>query len=271
MKNQRPIPISFRQVEDLKSWFYTYVRQFKHSTDLCTENAVLKENHTIRVCNEILSIGSGLELTAGQMRLAEITALFHDIGRFEQYARFKTFSDGKSVNHADLGVEILEKNKVLKDVDPLIQDLICRIIGYHNRAALPADETPDCLFFAKLLRDADKLDIWRVVTRHYGDPDGRRNPALELDLPDTDEISENVYKSLINHRIVEFKDVKNLNDFKLLQAGWVFDIHFEQTLYAVSARHYLDMIRDALPDSEKTKEIFDMIRHYLLQKPTIRP
>lgn len=271
MINHKPIHISFRQVEDLKNWFYTYVRQFKRGADLCTENAILKENHTIRVCNEILSIGSGLELTADKMRLTEITALFHDIGRFEQYARYKTFSDGKSVNHAALGVEILKKNKVLKDFDPSMQDLICRIIGYHNRAALPADETADCLFFAKLLRDADKLDIWRVVTRHYENSDGRRNPALELDLPDTGQISENVYKSLTSHRIVEFKDVKTLNDFKLLQAGWVFDIHFEQTLYALHARKYLDIIQRALPDSEKIKDIFDMIRHYLLQKLTIRP
>lgn len=271
MKNQTPILISSRQVEDLKNRFYTYVQQFKRGADLCTENAILKENHTIRVCNEILSIGSSLELTADKMRLAEITALFHDIGRFEQYARFKTFSDGKSVNHAALGVEILKKNKVLKDVDPFVQDLVCRIIDYHNRAALPADETPNCLFFAKLLRDADKLDIWRVVTRYYEDSNCRRNPALELDLPDTDEISENVYRSLINHRIVDFKYVKNLNDFKLLQAGWVFDIHFEQTLYAVFARKYLDIIERALPDSEKIREIFDMVRHYLLQKLTIKP
>ena len=45
------------------------------------------------------------------MRIAEAVALLHDVGRFEQYKRYGTFNDRKSVNHAALGVEIMKKNR----------------------------------------------------------------------------------------------------------------------------------------------------------------
>jgi hypothetical protein len=260
------IKITFRQVEDLKNRFFNYVETFKHGEEKCTENAILKENHTIRVCNEILSIGSALGLSAAHLHLAEITALFHDFGRFEQYARFKTFADAKSVNHALLGIEIIERDNVLNVLSPPVEDLVCRVIQYHNRAELPDEETETCLFFAKLLRDADKLDIYRVVTSYYRQTSDCRNEALELDLPDTETISEGVYQSLMKQKIVNFIHVKNLNDFKLLQAGWVFDINFIQTLYAVHARGYLDVIQASLPDTDKVAEIFDLIRRHLGQK-----
>ena len=39
--------------------------------------------------------------------VAEAIALFHDVGRFPQYARYKTFRDSISTNHAALGASVL--------------------------------------------------------------------------------------------------------------------------------------------------------------------
>ncbi|MDA3897224.1 MAG: HD domain-containing protein [Desulfobacteraceae bacterium] len=266
MKNRNEIKITLRHVEDIKKWFYTYVQNFKHGNQATTENTILKEKHSIRVSSEILHIGHSLELNTDELHLAEITAFLHDIGRFEQYARYKTFADGKSVNHALLGVEILTKNKVLNAFEEPIKNLILRIISYHNRASLPDDETKTCLFFAKLLRDADKLDIFRVVTNYYRQKGSHRNEALELDLPDTPEFSDQIIKDLMNKQIVDIKHVKSLNDFKLLQVGWIFDINFDATFSAVRSRRYLDIIQEALPDSKKIQELFEIIQIYLTEK-----
>jgi hypothetical protein len=73
-----------------------------------------------------------------------------------------------------------------------LYNLLLSVILYHNRAELPEDETEGCLFFAKLLRDADKLDIWRVVTDYYHNKNGHQNSSIELDLPDIPEISDEV-------------------------------------------------------------------------------
>ncbi|MCD6197875.1 MAG: HD domain-containing protein [Deltaproteobacteria bacterium] len=250
-------------VEELENWFNNYVQKFKSGNPDWQPNIILKEEHTRRVCKEILGIGRKIGLSDDDLRLAKVVALFHDIGRFEQFARYQTFVDSKSVNHAVLGVKILKENRVLNMLDKSVRDLILRAILYHNRFALPKKETEKCLLFAKLLRDADKLDIWRVVTDYYRQKDGKRNAAIELDLPDTPGISSDVYKDLMDKKIVNFAHLKNLNDFKLLQIGWVYDINFVQTLQCVQERCYLEMIRDVLPKSEKIAEIFDVLQTHM--------
>ena len=250
-------------LQDLKEWFFSYVKTFKRQGDAGLQNIVLKEEHTRRVCEEIVDIGRQLGLPNDELRLAEVIALFHDIGRFEQYARYKTFVDRQSEDHAELGVKILKRFGVLDHCEEATKKLIFRTIQYHNRAALPRTETKTCLFFAKLLRDADKMDIWRVVTDYYRQKEGERNSALELDLPDTPTFSEAVYQDLINKRIVDANYIKTLNDFKLLQIGWIFDINFEPTLRAICARGYLKTIRDVLPQSRKIDDVFSIVHAYI--------
>ncbi|NIA11653.1 MAG: HD domain-containing protein [Nitrospiraceae bacterium] len=257
------IVLDKKEVEKLEEWFGSYVQQFKSGDPGCLPNVVLKEKHTKRVCKEILGIGKEIGLNEQDLCLAEIIALFHDIGRFEQYARYHTFVDRDSVNHAALSVDIIKKNGVLDDIDESTRDLILRSILYHNRFALPEKETKRCLFFAKLLRDADKLDIWRVVTDYYKKRDKEQNTAIELGLPDTTEISDEVNRDLMEGRIVDVAHLKNLNDFKLLQCGWVYDINFVQTLRRVKERGYLEMIREVLPKTEKIAEIFSVLQAYM--------
>ncbi|MFO7769334.1 MAG: HD domain-containing protein, partial [bacterium] len=226
-------------------------------------NITLKEEHTRRVCSEIRDLGEQLDLDPPELFLTDIIARLHDVGRFEQYARYRTFSDRDSENHAALGIAVLRQEGVLDRFDPPVRDLILCAIRYHNRATLPEKETSDCLFYSRLLRDADKLDIFRVVTEHYhrGEADG--NEAIELGLPDTPDFSEEVYEDLLQQRIVDIAHVKNFNDFKLLQVGWVYDINFTPTFHRIKERHYLEKIREVLPRSAATETVFSHIGSYL--------
>jgi hypothetical protein len=128
---------------------------------------------------------------------------------------------------------------------------------------LPAKETKTCLFYSRLIRDADKLDIWRVVTDYYHRKNGDRNIVLELELPETPGISEGVYKALMNKQIVNLKHVKNINDIKLLQAGWIYDINFRPTFDCIKNRSYIESLRDALPKMIEVTDIFDTIKAYI--------
>jgi putative nucleotidyltransferase with HDIG domain len=250
-------------VSSFKTWFDDYTKSFYSGNPQDQQNIELKEFHTRRVCKEILDVGNALDLNGEDLNLAEVMALFHDIGRFEQYARYGTFSDLKSEDHAILGVKVLRKTGVLEMLGPSTADLILRCIAYHNRAFLPEDESVRCLFFARLLRDADKLDILRVVTDYYQRKTGDRNGAIELDLPDTLDISPEIYEDLLAKKIVKTEYLKTLNDFKLLQMGWVFDVNFLRTFQLIQERHYIEMIRDALPRSKKISEIYVTVRSYL--------
>jgi putative nucleotidyltransferase with HDIG domain len=250
-------------VKEYRGWFDGYVRSFRSDDRELQRNIEMKEKHTLRVCDEILSLGEELGLHNGDLQLAEVLALFHDVGRFEQYAYYRTFVDRDSEDHAALGVKILKENEVLVGLDNRTRNLILRSISYHNRATLPLEETEECLFCTKLLRDADKLDIWKVVTDYYRRKNWRRNVAIELGLPDTPGISDAVYKSLMREEIINAGHLNNLNDFKLLQVGWIYSINFAPTFDRIEERKYLDIIRDYLPRTEQIEQIFSVVQTYL--------
>jgi len=248
----------------LKAWFEGYIRRFSSDDPTVQKSMDLKAEHTRRVCEEILDIGGTLDLSTEDLCLAEASALLHDIGRFQQYRQYRTFSDYRSEDHAALGVKVINNHRVLEDLDPATADIIVRVVQYHNRASLPAGEGKRCLFFLKLLRDADKVDIWRVVTEYYQRAGSGRNQTLELDLPDSDEVSDPVFKALMNEKLVQVADLKTLNDFKLLQIGWIYDVNFPRTFQIVRENRYLEMILDALPqDSVRIAEVYARARAYL--------
>jgi HD superfamily phosphodiesterase len=251
----------------LKAWFAEYLRRFDSDDPTVQENVDLKAEHTRKVCEAIRKIGQSLELSEEDLCLAEASGLLHDIGRFEQYRRYRTFVDHRSENHALLGVKVIQSSRVLDGLDPAAMDIIIRAVAYHNRAALPEGEPERSLFFLKLLRDADKVDIWRVVTEYYRSKGNTRNRTIELDLPDTNRVSTPVYEALMNGRLVQTADLKTLQDFKLLQIGWIYDVNFPRTFQIVAEKKYLEAIRDALPKkSSRLTEIYERARTHLEQK-----
>ncbi len=256
-----------QSVAYFKKWFHAYVTSYASDDPELQRNFDLKEKHTFRVCMEITRLGRGLGLSGDDQRLAEVIALFHDIARFEQYARYRTFLDARSLNHAETGVAILREKAVLDNLDVASRDLILYAIAHHNKAALPVCEDERSLFFSRLLRDADKLDIWRVVTDYYQRrANGERNQAIELDLPDTQGISPKVRGALMSREIVQAADIGSLNDFKLLQVGWVYDLNFTPAVERLVEKGYLDMIRVTLPDSITVRKIFAVVDAYLDEK-----
>lgn len=255
--------IDNKTLTSLKDWFCRYVSRYRSFDPGQQQNMDLKAKHTERVCEEILDIATSIALTDEQIRLAEVTALFHDIGRFEQYSRYGTFADHKSENHASLGAKVLKEEKVLDLLDKRDRDLILYAVSNHNRAVLPEEASEDCLFFLRLLRDADKLDIWRVVTEYYKDSGGRKNSAIELDLPDSPHISPEVVSDIMAERVVKISSLKTFNDFKLLQIGWVFDLTFRRAFELLRQRGYMRIIRDALPKSAQVDKIFAKVDSYV--------
>ncbi|VVS90893.1 HDIG domain-containing metalloprotein [Desulfoluna spongiiphila] len=250
----------------LTQWFDDYTATFLTGVEKNDRNITLKRDHTQRVRTESRFLADELGLDSRLARLADIAALFHDIGRFEQYRRFHTFADDHSTDHARLGHDILNEQECLQNLPPDDAALIKRVVLYHNRAFLPDNESGECLFLTRLLRDADKLDIWFVVTSYYAEMKHKRNTTIELGLPDTPGISDKIHESLMNRTVVLKEHMQNLNDFKLLQVGWVFDLNFAPAIQRLDAKGYLQMIKGALPDDPRIDEIYDNISRYIREK-----
>ncbi|MBE9468886.1 MAG: HD domain-containing protein [Bacteroidetes bacterium] len=257
------VPLTLKDLAFYKNWFTQYVNSFSSEDKVLQKNIDIKKIHTYNVCKAIIEIGKSINLTQNDLYLAELIALFHDIGRFEQFARYRTFVDSKSENHAILGINVLREKEVFKNLKDSTSDFILRCILYHNKLDLPKNESEKCLLFTKLIRDADKSDIFRVVTEYYSRPEKEKNPAIELDLPDSDEVSEKVLNDLMHGRLAKLEDLKATNDFKLLQIGWVFDINFMHTYKIIDENKYLKIIFDYLPNNNRINELQNAINEFV--------
>ena len=114
-----------------KSWFADYAASYFTEDRVHDHPLRLKQEHTERVCQEIVSLGEALQISPQDMLLAETMALFHDVGRFEQYASYGTFKDAVSENHAGLGLRVLAHHKVLAPCSEEEQRLVTKSIAFH--------------------------------------------------------------------------------------------------------------------------------------------
>jgi len=252
--------LDIKNIIFLRNYFKEYVSGFYGEDPYVDKNVRIKEGHSLRVAKHTVNICESLELKEADTRLAEAVALFHDIGRFVQLKRYRTFNDKKSRNHAELGVEVIERENMLASLKPGEQEIIKKAISYHNRKDLPAGESDRVIFFSKLLRDADKLDILDVLTDYYVSPDYGSNPALELDLPDSPELSGEVVGELLDNKPVNAKNLKSPGDFKVLQLSWVFDLNFAYSLAYVKEHRFIEKMV-ATFDPGRTPGIEKIHRH----------
>lgn len=245
-------------METFKNQFLDYVSTF-YTEDNAEQNfsIKLKEIHSIKVWEETIALCRFHKIPVELSRKAELAALFHDIGRFEQFKQYGTFADKKSEDHAELGLKVLKKESFFNNLSDADREDIEFAIQFHNKAALPDSGNTDQMLLLKIVRDSDKIDIWRVVTEYYSQDE--RNEAIELSLPDLPEISAGVIASIEKQEIVNFKDVKTLNDFKALQMGWKFDLNFAHSVNVLKERKYLEILRDSMTVPDEAQHLFSLI------------
>ena len=233
-------------------------------------NIAIKQEHTHQVCLNAVRIAEDLGLDQQETRLAEAIALFHDVGRFSQYQRFKTFDDSISVNHAVLGAKLLAEHNVLQDLTKHDQDIIVSSITLHNIFSLPNGLDKKSLLFARLIRDADKLDILRVVIEYFEQDEGDRAEAVALGLPDLPGYSQAVLACLVRGELARKDALTTLNDFKLLQLAWLYDLNFTCSLLMIEERGYIRSLAEMLPRNEEIACAVEIVSNYVSGKLKIR-
>jgi hypothetical protein len=222
------------ELAPLHSWFASYCASFRSPDPEVQRNYDLKELHTRKVCE-----AASLITAAGKPRrrmLAEVAALCHDLGRFPQYRDFGTFKDADSVNHARLSAEILQENDLLGFLSAPERESVTLAVRLHNVFAVPSGLSPEASDLLKVVRDADKLDIWRVFVEYFNAPEAERASAVGLGFPDLPYCSPEVLRTVRAGNMVQLTTLRSLNDFKLLQLSWLYDINFLSTLRLIKER-----------------------------------
>lgn len=252
-------------LQRLRKWFDDYARTFFTGNDRADGPIRLKYAHTLRVCDNARMLGASVSLSDAEVLLVETAALFHDVGRFRQYRDWGTFVDRLSVNHARLGLKVLGRHRVLDLLAVEDRRIVAGAVCWHNALSVPARVGGRRRRIALLLRDADKLDIWKVVTDYYRRrmQGQERDSAVELSLPDGDVCSTGALSSLAGGRMVRLPDVRTLNDFKLLQIGWVYDLNFPAAFRLLDRCGFLASIAETLPKTDDVQRAVGRAMVYL--------
>jgi hypothetical protein len=237
------------KLQELEIWFNEYCRSFDLDDEEARLNYALKELHTRKVMDNILLLAESAGLSDDRLELAGVVGLLHDVGRFEQYKRYRTFYDSKSENHAALGLKVIRENRLLEWLTNEETDTILQSVGLHNVFQVPASISGEQRLYLNLIRDADKLDIWRVFVHQFTLPEHEQASAATLGFPDLPECSTEVVECMGRREMVNLSLLQTVNDFKLLQISWVFDLHFPLSFKLAMERGDLARLASTIPYS----------------------
>ncbi len=239
---------------------FTYAKQYEQFG----EEIELKTMHMLSVASLMNDLAIRFSLSPQMHKLAIITGLFHDIGRYEQFKTYHTFRDIISVDHGDLSAELIEKNQFLSELSCEEQNMVVTAIRNHNKYEIDGDVKGDTLTLCRMIRDADKIDCFRVVCN---EPFENSYGVSRKDIEDS-PISDRVYESIMNHKMVVNTDRKYPIDFILSCVAFVFDIYYPQSRAITKEQKKYLCLLDTLDYTNeqtklRTKTIFNEIDDYL--------
>jgi HD superfamily phosphodiesterase len=246
-----------------EQWFRDFTQKYLQGAEFDVANVQLKIDHTLRVLAFARRLTSALAPDPGLGELAHLAALFHDVGRFPQYARYRTFHDKMSVNHACQGVLTLKQHQVLAGLAPSAGKLVLGAVALHNRRFLPRGLPPEVRYLTQIVRDADKLDIFAVMLAHF-DPGAPHNKVVNLELkPHPDNYTPEILDKVLKRQMVNYQDMVWVNDFKLLLCSWVYDLNYGVSRAVVRERGYLEELAGYLPRSPEFAQLGQQLREDL--------
>ena len=245
--------------EQARRGFDRYVAGF-HEPDGSVPFAIsAKFQHTGEVCEITDRILAGEHgFSAHDALVFRLCALFHDLSRFEQYAKFKTFLDKLSFDHGDRSAALIDELGFIPDLPAEDRACVIDAVRVHNKFAIPDDFPQAHLPAAKMVRDADKLAILRLIIRFFsGD---FSDPSIRLDLPDTPGWSPAILETALSGKCVLYTDMKCINDFKLGLFAWSCDLNYPASAALALDEDLFGCIRALLPASDRIDALLESAR-----------
>lgn len=272
--------------EHIKKTFQEYTDRY----DSTNPKIKLKIDHTYRVANLCEQIAQSLELSAAEVDLAWLSGMLHDVGRFEQLRRYNTFSDAQSIDHARFAVELLYDEGLIADYVPEISTTELVADARTWRSMGGADESPtaqsedmplsDILqtlriaigehsayriqkgldertrMFCQILRDADKVDIFRVIC------DTPMEEVYGFQTKDIlrSAITPEVMQAFYEHHAVLRKLKKCPADYIVAHGSLTFELVYPESLRIAKEQGYLKQMMSFQSENPDTAEIFENLR-----------
>lgn len=251
------------KIESMKDLFNSYAETFITGNEKHDKNIELKHFHSLEVLQFANEITDSLALDVETSFIARAAALGHDIGRFEQYKKYNTYNDALSENHGALSEKIMHSSGFLDGIGPEASKIISLAVLHHNAMEIPDDIGKKEKFITQIVRDADKLDIYRVVINRYTSPDPDTRHSIILGLKDTEYIADWVMDSVRERKKIPMKKLSTVSEFKMLQVGWVYDLNFPYSVRKIREKNYIPKILSTIPEKIRSSAVESHVMDYI--------
>jgi putative nucleotidyltransferase with HDIG domain len=220
--------------------------------------------HSLRVVANSLMLAKILLQTEEEKRIATVNALFHDLGKASLIAK-----NIEAVNiqrdHATISTKIIQQTEFYQGLSSEVQLIILKSVENHNKLKLPKLDSEQQTLFARLLRDADKLDIFDSSYRFFKEKYGIQ-PVITMELTNGIDVSDKILKSILAGKTASVEDMKSMNDYKLLLISMAFDLNFKYTFRIMSEKQYIQKIYETLPKRDQIIDVYRNVKLFVENK-----
>lgn len=241
--------------------------QYLDGYDRENDKVRLKIVHTYGVVSRSREIAERMGLSDEDVRLAEIIALLHDIGRFEQLRRYDSFEPG-TMDHARYGARMLfgreDGGEKIRDFVPEKQwdDIICTAIERHSDFELIGISDERTLLHARIIRDADKLDNCRVKLVD----DFETFMGVSAEETGKAEITPAVRDAALSGQCILSSERRTPMDYWVSYLVYFYDLNFRVSLDIVEENDFVRKIAGRVPyTNPQTKEAMEEIERSLIR------
>lgn len=223
----------------------------------------LKIVHTYEVMNVMKQLCQWLHLNEEDTQLALFIGLLHDLGRFEQYRIYQCFEDYKTIDHALFSSQLLfEEGLIRKFIDDSQYDNIIKIaIEQHNKYKIDEGIDERTLLFVHLIRDADKLDNFRVKETET------METLFDISLEELENeiITDKVYHQFMKNELIYGPNRVTHLDMWLSYIAFIFDLYFQESYAYIDKNDWIERSFERVhPTNEKVN------KKYLELKETMK-
>lgn len=225
-------------IQNYNNTFWNLIKKY----ELNENNILRKVIHSFDVAKNCFSVACNKRLKENERNLCYLIGLLHDIGRFEQWTKFKTYDDNQSVDHGELSYDILNNLdcECLFNLNKDEVNILKESIRFHTKPYLGKNKKT--IKFNDILKDSDAFS--NVVST----ANGMQQMIVE----------KNGYTIEI---LNAFKDRKLLNGFSP-------QTKLDRCLRLLACCYYIkdSYIRKLIIESNYIEVIFETFSKYLIKK-----
>ena len=173
----------------------------------------------------------------------------------------KTFHsyDDNLFDHAEFGVKVLFEDGMIRQFirDDSYDPIIRTAIACHSLYEIPKEVEGRELLHCRIIRDADKLDNFRVKDTEKAEAIF----GISAEQVGLEPVSENILNAIREHRCIRRGERTTHMDMWISYLAFIFDLNFPSSFLYIKNQDYMNRNIDRIPyGNPKTKADMEEVR-----------